>query len=76
MAPARRRARALSEVPLVVPDARSESVRRRVASGVARLDRGAEDEALRWAEAVSEFDARDASSRSRLTGIAKRSRGA
>lgn len=53
----RRRARGLRELRLVVPDARSRSVRRRVAASVARLDRRSEDEALKWIEAVSTFDA-------------------
>jgi len=53
----RRRARGLRELRLVVPDARSKLVRRRVARQVAGLDRARELEALRWIEAVSEFDA-------------------
>ena len=53
----RRRARGLRELRLVVPYARSRSVRRRVAASVARLDRRSEDEALKWIEAVSTFDA-------------------
>jgi hypothetical protein len=54
----RRRARGLRELRLVVPDARSKAVRRRVAKEVASLDRSRESEALRWIESVSEFDAR------------------
>jgi hypothetical protein len=54
----RRRARGLRELRLVVPDARSKAVRRRVAKAVAGLDRSSELEAMRWIEAVSEFDAR------------------
>lgn len=54
----RRRARGLRELRLVIPDARSRVVRRRVARQVAELDRAREVEALRWIEAVSEFDAR------------------
>lgn len=54
----RRRARGLRELRLVVPDARSKQVRRRVAKQVANLDRGRELDAMRWIEAVSEFDAR------------------
>lgn len=54
----RRRARGLREVRLVVPDARSKAVRRRVAKAVAGLDRSSELEAMSWIEAVSEFDAR------------------
>ncbi len=53
---ARRRLGGLREVRLIVPDARSEIVRRRVAASVARLDPEAEREALAWIEAVSEFD--------------------
>jgi len=53
----RRRARGLRELRLIVPDARSKAVRRRVAKAVARLDRSSEIEAMRWIEAVSEFDA-------------------
>lgn len=52
----RRRARGLRELRLVVPDARSKAVRRRVAKAVASLDRSNELEAMRWIEAVSEFD--------------------
>jgi Protein of unknown function (DUF3018) len=52
----RRRARGLRELRLVLPDARSLSVRRRIAKQVARLDRQSEDDALKWIEAVSEFD--------------------
>jgi hypothetical protein len=47
----------LRELRLVVPDARSKAVRRRVAKAVARLDRSSELEAMRWIETVSEFDA-------------------
>jgi len=53
----RRRERGLRELRLVVPDARSKTVRRRIARQVAGLDRTRESEALRWIEAVSEFDA-------------------
>jgi hypothetical protein len=53
----RRRARGLRELRLLVPDARSKAVLRRVAKEVAGLDRTAEREAMRWIEAVSEFDA-------------------
>ena len=53
----RRRARGLRELRLVVPDARSKAVRRRVAKQVAGLDRSRELEATLWAESVSEFDA-------------------
>lgn len=54
----RRRARGLRELRLVVPDPHARTVRRRVAKQVAGLDRAAEREAMRWIEAVSEFDAR------------------
>ena len=53
---ARRRRRGLREVRLVLPDARSASVRRAVAAEVARLDRHDEAAALDWIEAASEFD--------------------
>jgi Protein of unknown function (DUF3018) len=52
----RRRARGLRELRLVVPNARSLAVRRRVAKEVARLNQNDEDEALKWIEAISEFD--------------------
>lgn len=52
----RRRAQGLRELRLVVPDSRSKAVLRRVAKEVAALDRAAEREAMRWIEAVSEFD--------------------
>jgi hypothetical protein len=55
----RRRGRGLRELRLVVPDPRLESVRKRVAAQVARLDRSHEDEALIWIEAVAEFDTLD-----------------
>jgi len=53
----RRRERGLRELRLVVADARSQAVRRRVARQVAGLDPDSERDALRWNEAVSEFDA-------------------
>lgn len=53
----RRRERGLRELRLVVPDARSKAVRRRIAKQVASLDRARELDAMRWIEAVSEFDA-------------------
>jgi hypothetical protein len=53
----RRRARGLREVRLVVADARSRSVRRRVAKQVAGLDLDRERDALQWIESVSELDA-------------------
>jgi hypothetical protein len=48
--------RHVRELRLVVPDARSRVVRRRVARQVARLNRDEELDALKWIEAVSEFD--------------------
>jgi hypothetical protein len=54
----RRRSRGLKELRLIVPDARSKTVRRRVARQVAALDRARELEALKWIEAVAEFDDR------------------
>jgi hypothetical protein len=54
----RRRARGLRELRLIVPDARSKTVRRRVARQVATLDRSRELDALKWIEAVAEFDDR------------------
>ena len=53
----RRRARGLRELRLIVPDARSRSVRKRVAKQVAGLDLALESDAIRWTESVSEFDA-------------------
>jgi hypothetical protein len=53
----RRRARGLRELRLVVADARSRVVRRRVAKQVACLDLNRERDALKWIESVSEFDA-------------------
>jgi Protein of unknown function (DUF3018) len=52
----RRHARGLRELRLVVPDARSNAIRRRIAKEVAGLDRARELAALGWIEAVSEFD--------------------
>jgi hypothetical protein len=54
----RRQARGLRELRLIVPDARSKKVRGRVAKAVAGLDRDREAEAMRWIEAVAEFDTR------------------
>jgi hypothetical protein len=53
----RRRARGLRELRLVVADARSRLVRRRVAKQVANLDGDRERDTLEWIESVSEFDA-------------------
>lgn len=55
---ARRQARGMRELRLVVPDARLKSVRQRVSSAVKALDAENEAEALHWIEAVSEFDTR------------------
>ena len=52
----RRRQRGLRELGLVVPDARSRTVRRRIAEQVARLRPESERDALAWIEVVSEFD--------------------
>jgi hypothetical protein len=53
---ARRRKRGLREVRLVVPDARSAMVRRRIAAQVVRLNPEDERDVMKWIEAVSEFD--------------------
>lgn len=53
----RRRTRGLRELRLVVADARSRLVRRRVAKQVANLDGDRERDTLEWIELVSEFDA-------------------
>ena len=53
---ARRRRQGLRELRLVVPDARSEAVRKRIAAQVAKLDPDSEHDALLWIKAVSEFD--------------------
>ena len=52
----RRHARGLREVRLVVADARSRAVRRRVAKQVSGLAPDRERETLNWIESVSEFD--------------------
>jgi hypothetical protein len=54
----RRRTRGLRELRLIVPDARSKAVRRRIARQVAALDRSHESQALDWIESISEFDGR------------------
>ena len=59
----RRRRRGLRELRLVVPNPRLQSVRKRVAAHLAELDRGSEDEALSFIEAMSEFDATNPSDR-------------
>ena len=56
----RRRWRGLRELRLIVPDARSETIRSRVAAQVARLSRDSEREAVDWIERVSEFDTDEA----------------
>lgn len=53
----RRRQQGLRELRLVVPDARSKTVRQRIVEEVARLRPESERDALEWIEAVSEFDA-------------------
>ena len=53
----RRRTQGLRELRLVVPDPHAKAVLRRVAKEVSGLDVAAEREAMRWIEAVSEFDA-------------------
>ena len=53
---ARRREKGLRELRLTVPDAQSKTVRQRVARQVAALDSTSEQDAMRWIEAVSEFD--------------------
>lgn len=50
------RSAGLREIRLLLPDARSASVRSRIAAQVAKLDPEVEREALAWIEAVSEFD--------------------
>ncbi|MGO8917571.1 MAG: antitoxin MazE-like protein [Stellaceae bacterium] len=55
-----RRMQGLRELRLIVPDARSKTVRRRIAKQVARLRPDSERDALAWIEAVSELDADDA----------------
>jgi hypothetical protein len=50
------RMKALCRLRLIVPDARSQVVRRRVAKEVAALNRSRERDALGWIEAVSDFD--------------------
>ncbi len=51
----RRRRQCLRELRLVVPDARSEAVRSRIAAQVAKLNPDGERDALLWIEAVSEW---------------------
>ncbi|RAU23478.1 hypothetical protein CU669_03115 [Paramagnetospirillum kuznetsovii] len=60
---ARRRAEGLREVRLVVPDARAEITKLRIAKQVERLSPTSESEAMDWIEHVSEFDTADDASR-------------
>jgi len=53
----RRRTQGLRELRLLMLDARSRAVRRRIARQVARLRPDSERDALLWIESVSEFDA-------------------
>lgn len=53
---ARRHARGVREIRLTAPDARSTSVRARIAGQCASLNARHEDAAIAWVEAVSEFD--------------------
>jgi Protein of unknown function (DUF3018) len=53
----RRRAQGFRELRLVVPDARSDAVRQRIAGQVETLNRASERDVLLWIEAVGEFDA-------------------
>lgn len=52
----RRQGRGLRELRLIVPDARSKAIRRRMAREVAGLDRARELASPMWIAAVSEFD--------------------
>ena len=52
----RRNVRGVREIRLTAPDARSTSVRARIALQCASLSDRQEDEAMAWVEAVSEFD--------------------
>ena len=56
----RRRAHGLREVRLIVPDARSRAVRKRIARQVAGLPPDSEREALAWIESVAAFDGDEA----------------
>jgi hypothetical protein len=47
----------------MTPDPRLDAVQRQIAAQVARLNDRDETDALTWIEAVSEFDAADASGR-------------
>ena len=52
----RRRRQGFRELRLVVPDAGSATVRKRIAAQVAQLTPDSERDALLWIEGVSEFD--------------------
>jgi hypothetical protein len=52
----RRRAQHIRELRLIVPDARSRTVRQRVARQSAALNLESEAAALAWIESVAEFD--------------------
>ena len=52
----RRCVKGLREVRLVGPDPRDPAVRAQLAEQMKRLDPAAEEESLRWIEAVSMFD--------------------
>jgi len=54
---ARCRRQGLRELRPVVPDARLETVRKRIAAQVAKLSPDSERDALLWIKTVSEFDA-------------------
>jgi hypothetical protein len=53
----RRRRQGLRELRLVVPDARSPAVRKRIAEQVTTLSPDSERAALLWIESISDFDA-------------------
>jgi hypothetical protein len=57
---ARRRAKGLREIRLLVPDVKSEAFRRELARQVASLDPQDEAEVMRWIEDVGEFYEDDA----------------
>lgn len=52
----KRRGLGLREVRLMVPDARLKDVKGRILQQASRLDLANEHDALRWIEAVSDFD--------------------
>lgn len=57
---ARRRDAMMRDVRLRAPDARSSAVRRLVAEQVAALDPADEEDALRWIEAVADWEPHEA----------------